>query len=71
MARSKHPWRKLERNVMIYIKHEYFAHTLEELAEEYEITPNRISQIIRNVYYREKHGDEEYIKVIDSFLPSA
>lgn len=68
MARSAHPWRKLERNVKIYIKHEYLGYSYDELATEYNISVNRVSQIVRAVYYRDKHGDDEYVAAIDSLI---
>ena len=68
MARSNHPWRRMERNIIIYVKREYLGHTLEELANEYGISTNRIAQIVKNVYYRDKHGDDDYVTAIDNFM---
>lgn len=65
MARSKHPWRMLERNIEIYLKYEFAGLSENDLSAEYHVCPQRISQIVRNIYYREKHGDDEYIAEID------
>ena len=68
MARSKHPWRMLERNTRIYVKHEYFGYSRQELSDEYHITRQRVIQIIDSVHYRVTHEDTEYVSEVKKIL---
>ena len=68
MARSKHPWRKFERNMNIYIQYETFGYPIRELAISYNVTENRVRQIIDQVHYRITHGDDEYVSYYDKLF---
>ena len=68
MSRSHHPMRNLERNLAIYVQHEMFGHSIRELSDTYNISYNRVRQIIDNVHYRITHGDDEYVARYDKLF---